>query len=128
MCLIFRYVVPSTRVYDGKRNEEETLVPSVLVCNSMIAEHSAMLVAFTCLPSQPEDTRSRIHSPACSSESIDDLSHRWTSSRLVCLRERPRDVPKMNNLARAAQTDAMEDRAIPRDILNPQENIRCGSA
>ena len=41
-----------------KRKEEEMLVPSISVCNSMGAEHSAMLVAFTCLQSQPEDTRS----------------------------------------------------------------------
>ena len=73
-----------------ENHELETLVPAGSVCSSMRAELVAMLAAFTCLLSLPEESRSLIHSVMLCSDSLSGLQllQRGPDAQQLSLAER----------------------------------------
>ena len=73
-----------------ENHEVETLVPAGSVCSSMRAELVAMLAAFTCLLSLPEESRSLIHSVMLCSDSLSGLQllQRGPDAQQLSLAER----------------------------------------
>ena len=73
-----------------ENREVETLVPAGSVCSSMRAELVAMLAAFTCLLSLPDESRSLIHSVMLCSDSLSGLQllQRGPDAQQLSLAER----------------------------------------
>ena len=73
-----------------ENREVETLVPVGSVCSSMRAELVAILAAFICLLSLPEESRSLIHSVMLCSDSLSGLQllQRGPDAQQLSLAER----------------------------------------